>query len=200
MPEWCVEHALSYALLAALDTRQSALSERSETLSPAVFAQQKQDLEDERARVIAEDLVAYAAHLGHANLLVKRLSLAWQDPLVALPLSVFFALVVLGGPLVWMVITREGQSLAIEWPAKSMGLAWSYQVEQHRRDRTQILADHAAARQEIERLLAPYYSRGPVETSAPHYLDPPFNQVRRQLVPPRHRRRKLLDLFEALED
>lgn len=185
-------------VLAALDTRAAALDAAAETLSDAVLAQRHAELAAERERVQAEDLPAYAAHLADASLLVKRLALAWQDPWTALPLSVVLALLVLGGPLVWMVITREGQSVAIEWPARSKGLAWSYQVEQHRRDRERILADHAATRAEVDRLLAPYRASRPVATSAPHFVDPPFNTERRVLAPPKHRRGRLKALMGSL--
>ncbi|GEM_PF-3569645 len=187
-------------VLAALDTREAALAELAETFTPGVLAQRQADLADERARVLAQDLPAYAAHLADASLLVKRLSLAWQDPAAALPLSVVFAILVLGGPLVWFVITREGQTLAIEWPARSKGLAWSYQVEQHRRDRVRILAADAATRSEVERLLAPYAATRDPETSAPHFLDPPFNTERRVLAPPKHRRGRLKAWMEGLPD
>ena len=190
----------SEVVLAALDTRELALEELAETSSPGVFAQRLADLETERVRVLEEDLPAYTAHLADASLLVKRLSLAWQDPWTALPLSVAFGVLLLGGPLVWFVITREGQSVAIEWPAKSKGLAWSYQVAQHRRDREHILSAHAATAAEVARLLAPYTASRPLETSSPHYLDPPFNTVRRGLSPPRHRRGRLKSWVEGLEE
>ncbi len=187
-------------VLASLDTRELSLAELAETYSPSVLAQRQADLEAERTRVMTEDLPAYAAHLTDASLLVKRLSLAWQDPWTALPLSVIFGVLLLGGPLVWFVITREGQSAAIEWPAKNKGLAWSYQVEQHRRDREHILAAHVATAEEVSRLLAPYEASRPVETRAPHYLDPPFNTVRRELSPPKHRRGRLRSWVEGLEE
>lgn len=187
-------------VLAALDTREAQLAELAEDFTPGVLAQRRLDLAAERQRVLTEDLPAYAAHLASASLLVKRLSLAWQDPGTALPVSVFFAILVLGGPLVWFVITREGHSLAIEWPAKSKGLGWSYQVEQHRRDRARILADHAATAVEVARLLAPYAATRPPETSGPHFADPPFNTVRRVLAPPKHRRGRLKVLVDALEE
>ncbi len=185
-------------VLAALDTREAALQAHAEELSPGVLTQGLADLSAERERVIGEDLPAYAAHLASASLLVKRLSLAWQDPWTALPLSVLFAVLVLGGPLVWFVITREGQALAIEWPAKSKGLGWSYQVAQHARDRALILDAHGATAAEVARLLAPYTAQRTPETSAPHYLDPPFNTQRRVLAPPRFRRGRLKAWLDGL--
>jgi hypothetical protein len=181
-------------VLAALRAREATLLALSDTLTPAVLAQRRLDLIAEREQVLTQDLPAYTAHLAKASLLVKRLTLAWQDPWTALPISVVLGLLVLGGPLVWMIITREGQSMAIEWPARSKGLAWSYQVEQHRRDRARILVDYEATRIAVEHLLAPYGV--PLESN---FEDPPFNRKRRVLAAPKHRRGRLQALLDSLE-
>ncbi len=206
---------------AALDTRKLSLTSQETTLTESLDAivaageglgleaerlrgqasmvqQRLADLEAERERARTEDLPAYAAHIAEASLLVKRVSLAWQEPQVALPVSVVLALLILGGPLVWLVITREGQSTAIEWPARSSGLAWSYQVEQHRLDRARILRDHALVQAEIDRLLAPYAASRPAATSGPHFEDPPFNTIPRSIATVPRRRGRLERLLEQL--
>ncbi len=207
---------------AAFDTREQALQDRLldvtgelEALVAAgaglsldaerargqlsMVEQRRVDLESEREHARTEDLPAYASHIAEASLLVKRVSLAWQQPQVALPLSLVFVALILGGPLVWLVITREGKSAAIEWPARSSGLAWSYQVEQHRRDRDRILRDYQATRAEIERLLAPYAENRPPATSGPHFEDPPFNTEPRMVAVVPRRRGRLARMIERLE-